>query len=270
MNELVRVSHYLTGEPHFGRGANSRFDDPRKSPRSGYGTCYLATDLTVAIAETLLHDEAPMRNGFHIAETEVLERHVIRFSGTASLVLADLAGPALKALVGSSELSTVVPYDIPQAWGLALHRHPQKVDGLLYMSRHVNDRKAIVVFGRAAAKLAGATSRPLIDEPRSACADGPAHPHPICVTRPALAMVSRVSFADLSAEDVGAREPGTGGAPDGIAVINGGSSWKSVGDFGGLQSFGFMQVRIFSRRYSSSRRPCAALDDTDFEPRTRV
>ena len=32
----------------------------------------------------------------------------------------------------------------------ALHAHPQNLDGIIYMSRHLNDRKAVVVFDRAA------------------------------------------------------------------------------------------------------------------------
>ncbi|MEO9150303.1 MAG: RES domain-containing protein, partial [Burkholderiaceae bacterium] len=43
----------------------------------------------------------------------------------------------------------------------ALHRHPVQADGLLYMSRHVNSDKAVVLFERAAAKLKAATYTPL-------------------------------------------------------------------------------------------------------------
>jgi hypothetical protein len=35
-------------------------------------------------------------------------------------------------------------------------------DGLLYMSRHLNDRQAVVVFSRAASKLGKATYAPLM------------------------------------------------------------------------------------------------------------
>ena len=50
-----------------------------------------------------------------------------------------------------------MPYPIPQLWSMAVHRHPQKVDGILYMSRHLNDRMAVVVFDRARHKLGSAT-----------------------------------------------------------------------------------------------------------------
>ena len=45
---------------------------------------------------------------------------------------------------------------------MALHRHPQRIDGLLYMSRHLNDRQAAVVFSRAESKLGTATYAPLM------------------------------------------------------------------------------------------------------------
>jgi len=36
---------------------------------------------------------------------------------------------------------------------MAVYRHPQNVDGILFVSRHLNDRKAVVVYDRAAPKL---------------------------------------------------------------------------------------------------------------------
>ena len=35
----------------------------------------------------------------------------------------------------------------------AIHSHPDTVDGFLYMSRHKNDEKAVILFDRAAHKL---------------------------------------------------------------------------------------------------------------------
>ena len=46
---------------------------------------------------------------------------------------------------------------------LALHQHPEQVDGLVYMSRHVNDERAVVVFDRAAQKLASPRYQPLAE-----------------------------------------------------------------------------------------------------------
>jgi hypothetical protein len=160
-SKLLRVSTYSSGEPYFGRSAANRFDDPTRTKKSRFGTCYLGESLEVAIAETILHDEMPVKGRFDVAANELERRFCVRFAGGSPLTLADLTGTALKALVGSSEISTITPYDIPQRWARAIHNHPQGLDGLVYMSRHVNNRRAVVVFERAAHKLGTASYKPL-------------------------------------------------------------------------------------------------------------
>lgn len=161
-SKLLRISRFGSGEPYFGRAAANRFDDPGRVKSRRFGTCYLGCSLEVAIAETLLHDEMPEAGGFSVAVTEIENRWLVRFKGTP-LKLADLTGAALKTLVGSGGISTLVPYDVPQRWAAALHAHPDRVDGLVYMSRHVNDERAVVVFDRAAPKLGTARYQPLAE-----------------------------------------------------------------------------------------------------------
>jgi len=160
--KLLRISRFGSGEPYFGRAAANRFDDPGRVKSRRFGTCYLGCSLEVAIAETLLHDELPEAGGFSVAVTEIEHRWLVRFKG-APLKLADLTGAALKTLIGSGGISTLVPYDVPQRWAAALHAHPEGVDGLVYMSRHVNDERAVVVFDRAAPKLGTARYQPLAE-----------------------------------------------------------------------------------------------------------
>ena len=171
--KLLRISRFRSGEPFFGRSAANRFDDPGRVKSRRFGTCYLGCSLEVAIAETLLHDELPEAGGFSIAVTEIESRWLVRFKGLPGgvgpgaaggpLRLADLTGTALKTLVGSGGISTIMPYDVPQRWAAALHAHPAAVDGLVYMSRHVNDERAVVVFDRAAAKLGAPRYQPLAE-----------------------------------------------------------------------------------------------------------
>lgn len=91
----------------------------------------------------------------------------MKFAGD-DLVLADLTGVALKALAGDGSMSTVMPYTPPQLWSRAIYRHRQNVDGMVYMSRHVNDEKAVVLFDRAAHKLQEPKYRPLSEVPGAA------------------------------------------------------------------------------------------------------
>jgi hypothetical protein len=149
---LFRVSSYDSGEPFFGTFDSNRFDDPNPTPANRYGTCYLGTSLAVALAETLLHDLEPVAGEFIVPVGVLAARYVLRFQGQP-LVLADLTGAALKRLGGHAELSGTSSYKKTKRWSAAIHAHPNNVDGFIYMSRHKNDEKAVVLFDRARAKL---------------------------------------------------------------------------------------------------------------------
>ncbi len=150
--ELVRLSRFNTGEPYFGRSKANRFDDPRFDTASQrFGTCYFGLSLAGAFAETVLRNRTAAGGGFSLTASE-LERYVIGFEGD-SLQVAALFGKSLLTLGGNGALSTITPYDIPQQWSLAIHRHPASVDGFAYVSRHLNTEMAIVLFDRAQPKL---------------------------------------------------------------------------------------------------------------------
>ena len=156
VSSLYRVSRFSSSEPFFGRAASNRFDDRSAVKSRRYGTCYCGFDLATAIAETVLHDEMPVKRYFLISYSDFASRYLVRFKGD-KLVLAKLNGPPLKTLGGDGSISTVTPYRLPQLWSMAVHRNPQMVDGVFYTSRHLNDRDAVVVFDRARHKLIGST-----------------------------------------------------------------------------------------------------------------
>lgn len=158
---LYRVSRFATGEPFFGKAASNRFDDRGAVRSRRYGTCYFGLDLETAIAETVLHDEIAVRGRFSVVYSDFASRQQIRLKAGGTLVLADLTGVALKTIGADGSISTIMPYGLPQLWSMAVHRHPQRVDGIVYVSRHLNDRKAVVVFERAAAKLGTPVYTPL-------------------------------------------------------------------------------------------------------------
>ena len=130
---LYRVTRFSSGEPFFGHSAANRFDDRSRPKKRRFGTCYCGFDLETAIAETVLHDEMPVKGKFSVPYGDFAARHLVRFKGT-SLVLANLTGSALKTLVGDGSLSTVMPYDLPQLWAMCHapsssegRRHPIRV-----------------------------------------------------------------------------------------------------------------------------------------------
>ena len=44
-----------------------------------------------------------------------------------------------------------------QQWSAAVHAHPGRVDGFVFVSRQLNDKRAVVVFDRARKKFGAAT-----------------------------------------------------------------------------------------------------------------
>jgi hypothetical protein len=161
-DKLARVSSHASGEPYFGRSGNNRFDDPA----GGYGACYIGCGsernaLMVAFAESVLHDRTVTHGGFDIAVSELESRYVVRFDGTEKLQLANLTGAALKAIGLDGRISTITPYDIPQAWSAAIHAHPDRVDGIAYVSRHYNLGTAVVLFERGKSKVRARSCTPL-------------------------------------------------------------------------------------------------------------
>lgn len=162
--DLYRVSSHTTGEPFFGKNNVNRFDDPNPVDAARYGTSYFGLSLAVAVAETLLHDRRPVKNCFIINTAVIDTRYVLRFDGTP-LTLADCTGTALKLMGGMADLSGTSSYTKTKKWSAELHAHADQVDGFLYMSRHKNDEKAIVLFNRAASKVKMHSAIPLSTHP---------------------------------------------------------------------------------------------------------
>lgn len=148
--KLIRVSRYNTGEPFFGVSGGNRFDAPGVPAQ--FGVCYFGYTLSVALAESVLHDEMPSSGKFTIAQATLDERYVLRFQGQ-KLKLANLTGASLKRSGGHADLGGSIDYSITQQWSLAVHNHPSTFDGFIYMSRHLNTDKAVVLFDRAKLKI---------------------------------------------------------------------------------------------------------------------
>ncbi|USJ00822.1 RES family NAD+ phosphorylase [Xanthomonas prunicola] len=164
VTSLKRIGRHPSGEPYFGKHAANRFDDPNKR----FGTCYCGQQLDTALAETVLHDELPENGQFRIRNEDIENRYLVTFaegSDDGILRLADLTGANLKRLGGDNTLSAENPYDVPQKWGAAVYAHSEKVDGFIYISKQLNDKKAVVIFDRAQKKFGDATYTPLSKAP---------------------------------------------------------------------------------------------------------
>ncbi|CAM2161380.1 conserved hypothetical protein [Paraburkholderia sacchari] len=140
---LVRISSYDSNEPHFGRTASHRFDDPKTE----YGTSYFGLNLATAVAESLLHDLEPVGTRYQVAADEVKRRFIHTFDGM-DLTLADLTGQGMNVLGAHAGLFGTANYSIPMRWSRAIYTHPADVDGILYVSRMMAPNLAVVLFDR--------------------------------------------------------------------------------------------------------------------------
>lgn len=150
---LIRVSSYVSGEPHFGATGANRFDAPANLDGiHAYRACYFGFELDVAIAESLLHDAIAVDGHFPVAASTLRQRYVHCFTG-ATLRLFELTGAQLKRLGGHADLAGTTNYRLTQQWALAVHQNPLMFDGFIYMSRHLNTGRAAVLFDRAGGKV---------------------------------------------------------------------------------------------------------------------
>lgn len=149
-NALCRVSRHDSNEPHYAISGDRRFDDIDPNVSDRFGTCYLGFEYAVAFAESVLHNAEPQKGVFHIPTAEVADRFLLSFKGSGKLKLANMTGTHLLRLGGNGELSGTPHYAKPQAWAKAVAGHPANVDGMIYMSRRINDRPAVVLFNRPA------------------------------------------------------------------------------------------------------------------------
>lgn len=76
-----------------------------------------------------------------------------------------LAGPGLARLGATAEVAHGgLPYDVPQAWSIALARHPVGADGIAYHARHDDAELCYGLFERSADAIAEAAREVDLDQ----------------------------------------------------------------------------------------------------------
>lgn len=151
VTSLVRLSRYPATEPYWSAGVY-RFDDPDPDGADAFGTCYTASTIEVAFAESVIHECGRFVGGsYEVPAAELNERSVVRFAGERrkTLVLADLTGAALKALGLNNDISASADYTTSQAWAQAIHGASSRWDGIRYVSRQMNKGFAYAIFERS-------------------------------------------------------------------------------------------------------------------------
>jgi len=151
VGSLVRLSRHPATEPYWSVGVY-RFDDPEPDRADAFGTCYTASSIEVAFAESVIHESGRYVAGSHeVPAAELTERSVVRFrcERRKTLVLADLTGAALKSLGLNNDISACGDYTATQAWAQAIHDASPRWEGIRYVSRQMNKGFAFAIFERS-------------------------------------------------------------------------------------------------------------------------
>lgn len=148
---VVRLSRYPSSEPYWST-AVYRFDDPDLDRAGAVGTCYTASNIEVAFAESVIHESGRFVGGaYEVPAAELTERSTVRFicERRKTLVLADLTGAALKSLGLNNDISASADYSVSQAWAQAIHGASPRWDGIRYVSRQMNKGFAYAIYKRS-------------------------------------------------------------------------------------------------------------------------
>jgi hypothetical protein len=131
----------------FDRSTEGRFN----APDASYGVLYTAKETNGAFAETFLRTP-----GRTLIDADLLKRKAyVRLLFERDLNMILLAGPGLARLGATAEVAHGgLPYDVPQAWSIALARHPICADGIAYHARHDDAELCYALFDRSADAVA--------------------------------------------------------------------------------------------------------------------
>lgn len=141
----------------------SRFSDPRRRVESNrFGVLYLGHTLKVCFLEGVLRDR---RNGavedFPIDEVELEARMSSTIAPARDLRLIDLRGDGPVRMGIPTDVIGATRQTLARAWSVAIHQHPESVDGIVYPSR-LNDQHNLAIYDRAVGALACSVTVPLL------------------------------------------------------------------------------------------------------------
>jgi RES domain len=124
----------------------------------GYGVLYVGADSYAAYVECYgrkPEQRSFLGDGLLITETELNRRFLARFSSKKQLRFVKVYGSGLQKLGVDSQITSCSPeeYEFPREWGRAFHQHPDKVDGICYLSRHDNTKLCYGIFDRVASQI---------------------------------------------------------------------------------------------------------------------
>jgi len=132
----------------------SRFSDPRRRIEAHrFGVLYLGSSLKVCFLEAVLRDQRDTVVGDYLmAESELDTRNYAEIRPASDLKLIDLTGDGPVRMGIPSDVVRGSQQGLARRWSVAIHDHPDAVDGILYSSR-LNGETNVALYDRVIAKL---------------------------------------------------------------------------------------------------------------------
>ena len=150
----------LRGPLSFNPTSRGRFN----APSGEYATTYVSTSIAGAFVETLLQavprdpeTGRPLITRSSRGRDRLQELRGTSASTGRALRLADLRDRGLMVIGATNELATessLRRQPLVQRWALALYRHPDRPDGIIYRARHDPACESLALFDRAIDLLA--------------------------------------------------------------------------------------------------------------------
>jgi hypothetical protein len=141
---VFRIHHSTSNWAFFGKNGDGRFDDPLRK----YGVLYAALRPEAAFAEVFLRQLSLML----VLESDLQERSLSEITCKA-INCVDLTGSGLRRLSCDNRISTERPYGTTASWSRAFFEHPQKPDGIVYLSRHNPQFRCVALFERETSRF---------------------------------------------------------------------------------------------------------------------
>jgi len=141
--------------PGVGNPPRHRFD----APASEYQVLYVAMDYDGAFVETLLRN--PLR--LIVDESDLAVRNMAVLKTDTPLKLVDAYGAGLSVIGATAAISTG-KYTASRRWSLALWKHADRPDGMIYTSRHNTNLLCVAIFGRSHSFISLDHSSPLLSD----------------------------------------------------------------------------------------------------------
>ncbi|MGA0603882.1 RES family NAD+ phosphorylase [Caulobacter sp. KR2-114] len=149
-----RIYHQRFPDP-LGYGKTpSRFSDPRRRIATNrFGVLYLGSSLRVCFLEAVLRDERDGVVGDYLMdERELDSRLYAEIEVATELKLLDLRNGHSIRMGIPTDVVRGSKQGLARRWSVAVHAHPEQVDGLIYPSR-LNGETNLALYDRAILKL---------------------------------------------------------------------------------------------------------------------